>query len=216
MLLRKLPLRSGGDLSANVENGIAPHCAGMEQCKLMYDSMFARGPYMRARKHGFTLIELLVVIAIIGLLASVVLASLSSARLKGRDARRLEDLSQIRTGLELYYSKHGHYPGGSSGSDRGCWVSNATSDLTCHPLAALILDSDMSSIPHDPGINAYVAGHTGSGAAQFYSYYSDGKDKYLLGAVQESKGFTGCTQSGNWSGGTATNYTYQYYLRTGV
>ncbi len=46
-------------------------------------------------KRGFTLIELLVVIAIIGLLASVVLASLNTARQKGRDARRLSDLKEI-------------------------------------------------------------------------------------------------------------------------
>lgn len=59
---------------------------------------------------GFTLIELLVVIAIIGILASVVLASLNSARTKSRDARRLADLNQIRNAVELYYSEHGHYP----------------------------------------------------------------------------------------------------------
>lgn len=51
---------------------------------------------MRHKKqNGFTLIELLVVIAIIGLLSSVVLASLNSARAKGRDARRLADLQQM-------------------------------------------------------------------------------------------------------------------------
>ncbi len=61
-------------------------------------------------KKGFTLIELLVVIAIIGILSSVVLASLSSARVKSRDARRMADLNQIRTAVELYYSEHGHYP----------------------------------------------------------------------------------------------------------
>lgn len=53
----------------------------------------------RARTHstasGFTIIELLVVIAIIGLLASVVMASLSGSQAKGRDARRLQDLRSI-------------------------------------------------------------------------------------------------------------------------
>ncbi len=52
---------------------------------------------------GFTLIELLVVIAIIGMLSSVVLASLNSARKKSRDARRASDLKQIQTALELYF-----------------------------------------------------------------------------------------------------------------
>ena len=59
---------------------------------------------------GFTLIELLVVISIIGLLASVVLASLTSARLKARDAKRVSDLHQVTLALELYASTNGGYP----------------------------------------------------------------------------------------------------------
>jgi prepilin-type N-terminal cleavage/methylation domain-containing protein len=61
-------------------------------------------------QRGFTLIELLVVIAIIGILASIVLASLDSARKKGRDARRIADLKQIQLALELSYDANGVYP----------------------------------------------------------------------------------------------------------
>ncbi|MCF7815732.1 MAG: type II secretion system GspH family protein [Candidatus Pacebacteria bacterium] len=54
-------------------------------------------------KRGFTLIELLVVIAIIGILASVVLASLNTARDKGADAAVKGALSQMRAQAELFY-----------------------------------------------------------------------------------------------------------------
>jgi prepilin-type N-terminal cleavage/methylation domain-containing protein len=108
-------------------------------------------------KSGFTLIELLVVISIIGLLSSVVLASVNAARSKARDASRVEALIQLRTALELYYSKHGSYPvaginmyqsdldsqGYFNGTNSGNWIPG------------LVADGDISSLPHDPhaGVN---------------------------------------------------------------
>lgn len=58
---------------------------------------------------GFTLIELLVVIAIIGILSSIVLVSLNSARSKGSDASVQGNLSGIRTQAEIVYSNLGNY-----------------------------------------------------------------------------------------------------------
>jgi prepilin-type N-terminal cleavage/methylation domain-containing protein len=61
-------------------------------------------------KRGFTLIELLVVIAIIGILSSIVLASLNTARQKSRDARRVADIKQIQLAMQLYYDASSTYP----------------------------------------------------------------------------------------------------------
>ena len=62
------------------------------------------------KNRGFTLIELLVVIAIIGVLSSVVLASLNTARVRARDAKVRTELRQINTAINLYYQKYGYYP----------------------------------------------------------------------------------------------------------
>lgn len=60
---------------------------------------------------GFTLIELMVVIAIIGLLSAVVFALLNTARTASRDTKRIADLKELRTALQLYFESNGNqYP----------------------------------------------------------------------------------------------------------
>lgn len=66
--------------------------------------------HLHHTKHGFTLIELLMTIAIIGILSSVVLASLTIARQKSRDAKRTAQITQVQRALELYFDAHQSYP----------------------------------------------------------------------------------------------------------
>lgn len=61
-------------------------------------------------KKGFTLIELLVVIAIIGFLVVLAMVSMDNAKQKARDARRLADMKQMTTALDLYYDYNETFP----------------------------------------------------------------------------------------------------------
>jgi type II secretion system protein G len=109
---------------------------------------------------GFTLIELMIVIAIIGLLSSIILASLTVALKKGRDARRISDLAEIQTALELYYSTANSYPSASS---------QATAATA---LSALVTAGDMASVPDDPLGGSYhyvyLSSNGSNGTAQYY------------------------------------------------
>lgn len=62
-------------------------------------------------KNGFTIIELLVVVSIIAVLSSITFSALSSARMKARDALRMQNLEEIKKALALYFADNGQkYP----------------------------------------------------------------------------------------------------------
>lgn len=68
---------------------------------------------------GFTLIELMVVIALIGMLSSFILASLTNAKMKGQNARRITDLQNMQIALEYYLDKYHVYPSSDYGGNGG-------------------------------------------------------------------------------------------------
>ena len=119
------------------------------------------------KKHqfsGFTLIELLVVIAIIGLLSSVVFASLNSARKKARDARRIADLKQIQTALEFYYDAKNQYPQPSQGWNN--WSGHCPTYGDNNNYISGLAPTYIPTLPLDPifdsGYNCYLYNSNGS------------------------------------------------------
>ena len=113
-------------------------------------------------KRGFTLIELLVVIAIIGLLASIVLVSLSTTRVKTRDAKRKAELSQMMITFEMFYDIYGYYP---NPGGRWCHSNNSCWDTLENELKT---DGLVSKLPRDPINNS--TGSYGSWYDGSYSY----------------------------------------------
>jgi type II secretion system protein G len=139
--------------------------------------------------HGFTLIELLVVISIIGLLASVVLASLNTARAKARDARRISDMKQISLALELYYDANGSYPSEVCG---GQWAIHHPGYETCWVDLEVKLAPYISKLPTDPSA-------TYPHAAPYYAYHYNSLNWYNAGYHA-------------WLGGANQGYVIMAYL----
>lgn len=105
------------------------------------------------QRKGFTLIELIVVVAIIGLLSTLAVVALGSARVKARDSKRLSDLKQMQTALELYYSDKANYPAGAAlvlgAGNAVCLNANGWQAANC-------ADPYMGQVPADPKDGQYV------------------------------------------------------------
>ena len=158
---------------------------------------------MKQRK-GFTLIELLVVIAIIGILSTLAVVALNNARAKSRDAKRVADIKQIQTAMELRFADLDGYPVGA-GIVLGS-TGTPASDLTCldGSTAGFVIAADcgdasatvyMGQVPPNPGPNgtAYtytaVAGTNGQADSYTLTFTLEGQTGGLpLGLRTASQG----------------------------
>ena len=145
---------------------------------------------LQTTKRGFTLIELLVVIAIIGILSSVVLASLNSARQKARDARRVADIKQLQLALELYFDTNRTYPAAL--------------------VAAALKDTGyISSIPLDPSTQlaySYAANNTGCNSYHMGATLENAANTILLSDADAAAGTTGTGCLGPSAGTSAADF----------
>ena len=134
----------------------------------------------KKQKRGFTLIEILIVVAIIAILASVVLIGLGPTQRAGRDARRISDLHEVQTALQLYYNHNAKYP---STADYATLITDLEGDATI----------GVTQVPNDP--------NNASGATYSYSDTDSGQN-YVIGAQLEtgSQVFNGYNAPANIGG----------------
>ncbi len=117
-------------------------------------------------RKGFTLIELLVVIAIIGILSTIAVVALNTARSKSRDAKRIADVKQMQTALELYFNDQDGYPveaapGATLGA--GNYVCLGTGGWG----AAGCAGAYMASVPANPGPDGTAYTYTAAAATSY-------------------------------------------------
>ena len=102
-------------------------------------------------RQGFTLIELLVVISIIGILSTLAVVSLNDARAKARDAKRISDIKQVQTALELFLADRNGYP---LGNDLVLGAGGGASLSQTGGFAATVAGTTyMGKVPSNPAPN---------------------------------------------------------------
>jgi len=92
----------------------------------------------------------LVVIAIIGLLSTLAVIAISSARTKARDSKRLSDVKQVQTALELYYTDNNKYPVHTDGVALGAATQACLENTESGWSANCDANAYMGLVPSDP------------------------------------------------------------------
>ncbi len=137
------------------------------------------------QKHGFTLVELLVTIGIIGILATVTVVSVGSARAKARDAKRVSEVRAIQTALAVYENEKSKFPDSGAaililGSTQGSYSVLCDTDAGFQTDKTGCAAYFMERVPGDP--------LSKPGSAYEYKYSSsDDKQSYTIFFKLETK-----------------------------
>ncbi|OGY45710.1 MAG: hypothetical protein A2731_02110 [Candidatus Buchananbacteria bacterium RIFCSPHIGHO2_01_FULL_39_8] len=147
------------------------------------------------KSKGFTLIELLVVISIVGLLSTLGLVALGSARAKARDVKRVADLKQVQKALEMFYNEPGliGYPTPSPvtlGLDATCLSSEGLKPTSCGGSIY------MGLLPIDPSASASEICDGTNDQPCNYTYTRTGTDGFEINFYLE-RGIENLTPDGN-------------------
>jgi len=163
--------------------------------KLHNKKGLARLKFPAGNLGGFTLIELLVVIAIIGILSTLAVVSLGSARIRARDSKRVADMRSLQSALEVFYTDRGTYPVlATAGNIEEMYLCNTAGVTAFSPSPCAPPANQLMRVAKDPV------------AAQVYTYTSATGTTYSVAftleqAVGELALGTNCLTPGGMASG---------------